>query len=55
MNQDRLHFLLWPSAYQMNQGKVRLVISLLTGEVLDWVSHLPLQDHPILASWDTFL
>uniref|UniRef100_A0A8C3SGZ2 DUF4939 domain-containing protein n=1 Tax=Chelydra serpentina TaxID=8475 RepID=A0A8C3SGZ2_CHESE len=35
--------------------QVGLFISFLTGEALVWGSPLLEQDHPILASWDTFL
>uniref|UniRef100_A0A8C4WI06 DUF4939 domain-containing protein n=1 Tax=Gopherus evgoodei TaxID=1825980 RepID=A0A8C4WI06_9SAUR len=52
--QSCLLFLLCPCTYPVDQTKVVPVVSPLTGEPLNRVSHLVEQDSPILTSWDGF-
>uniref|UniRef100_A0A674I9Z9 DUF4939 domain-containing protein n=1 Tax=Terrapene triunguis TaxID=2587831 RepID=A0A674I9Z9_9SAUR len=55
MNQCHLLFQVHPQICASDQANIALVISLLTGDALDWASPL-LEDHsPVLLDWDAFL
>lgn len=55
LNQRCLLFLMHPQIYASDQAKMVSVISLLTGNVLHWVSPL-LEGHSlVLSNWGAFL
>uniref|UniRef100_A0A8C3T1G8 DUF4939 domain-containing protein n=1 Tax=Chelydra serpentina TaxID=8475 RepID=A0A8C3T1G8_CHESE len=55
INQCHLLFLMHPRIYASDQSKVALVISLMTGDALDWVSRLLEGHSPVLLNWDAFV
>lgn len=55
MNQCYFLWLMRPQICALDQARVDLVISLLTGDVLDWASPLLEGHSPELLDWDAFL